>query len=246
MKAPKSVERGILELMEDGIGFAVDAEQTKLVDAEAPFSRASLLSTFLLLEAVANACLESMSVRGGFSDDLDRLPTLSKFDLFLTVGLKKRQLDRGRKEIQAIQDLKRLRDSFVHPRKQHIIWEKWNPKGESISASPSTPILGLSKIPSYCHLQDAVKGLRAAHGFFSYYFRRRCGFSRKKVSSLLISEDPKQRASTFMTPMLDRRMKHWLNKHDVPFDYFRVIWGDYADLPVWGLPNLALERPAAP
>lgn len=237
LTAPKSVERGIINLIEDGIGFAIYAERPKSVDSAQPLSRASLLATFLLLEAVANACLENISVKGKFGDNLDRLPVLSKFDLYLTVRLKKRQLDRGKPEVQAIQELKGLRDSFVHQRKQHIIWEKWSPRGESISRSPVTPILGLSKIPAYSHFGDAVTALRVTHEFFSYFFGKRCGFSQRKVSSLLVSEDPCQRNCGIITPVLDKRIQKWLQQKNIKLDYLKVIWSDYGDIPVWGIPT---------
>lgn len=234
MKAPKSVERGILSLIEDGIGLAISVERLGQVDGTGPLARASVLASFFLLEAVANACLESVGVTGRFAEDLDRLPTLSKFDAFLTLGLKKRQLNRGIKEVQGIRELKSLRDCFVHQRRQSIIWETWNPRGESRSKSPVTPVLGLSKIPSYCNLEDALKVLRATHGFLSYFFKKRCGFSKIRVSSILISDDPHQRPHQAITPVWDNRTLQWLQKNRIPLDYLRIMRGHYPGESVWG------------
>lgn len=246
MRVPKSVERGVLSLIEDGIGLAISAERLSQAEADgaASLSRASVLASFFLLEAVANACLESVGVKGRFAEDLDRLPTLSKFDTFLTLGLKKCQLDRGRKEVQGIRELKSLRDCFVHQRKQSIIWETWNPRGESRSKSPVTPVLGLSKIPSYCNLEDAVAVLRATHGFLSYFFKKRCGFSRIRVSSMLISEDPHQRPHQAITPMWDARTLEWLKENKIQFDYLRIVKGQYMMDSIWGgnLPSGSLKK----
>jgi hypothetical protein len=241
---PRTVERGIWELMENGFSFAIEAEKAG-GEAEGPLATGSLLHSFFLLEAVANVCVETLDPAGGFSGDVDRLPVLSKFDLFLTLGNKRRQLDRGAKEVQAIRELKSLRDVFVHPRKQSVVWEKWNPRGESTLVSPKTPILGISKVPNYHGADDAVIALRTVHDFFSYIFRRKCQFSRERVSAILFSEMPKLNLRYSSIRSFHPRLDQWLEEKQVRIDYFDRSFGSVDWPGDWGLPNKALQRTCA-
>jgi hypothetical protein len=84
-------------------GFSVIVEATSALILAAlddrkfsPLAGAAVLQSALLLEAAANCCVNELKLSARLADEFDRLPTLTKFDLFILVRSSgKTMLDRG-------------------------------------------------------------------------------------------------------------------------------------------------------
>ena len=223
MNSAESIERNIGELFLDGLTLAVEAELKDDSDADfsASLARGSLLSSFCLIEASANVCLESLAIGGQLGDDIDRIPTLSKLDLYLRLRFKNRKLDRGSFPFQGAQELKQIRDAFVHPKGHRIVWELME-DGSEVSQSPETKVLQLPKVAAYFGPEHAIVSLKATHRFLGHFFKDVCRFSPNSVSRLLFSEGPVPPSSELSYIHLERNVKQWVQKHKIPLGYIRL------------------------
>lgn len=190
-------------------------------EVAASLARSSVLATTLFVEACANTCLDMLALDTAFAGDVDRLPTLSKFDLFVRLYRAQRKIDRSRHEVQGVVELKRIRDSFVHPKGQRVIWDFWSPD-ESTSRSPRTKATDLPKILSFCGHEDAPRAMNAAHSFLGYLFGELCGFRPLHVSSLLFSEQPVPSPYEKLVPYWKADRYHWLKAKAVSLSYMRI------------------------
>ncbi|MBB6241667.1 hypothetical protein HDE79_001101 [Rhodanobacter sp. MP1X3] len=205
----------------DSIMLAMRAETEYGLEFQNSLSRSALLASTHLLEASANTCIDALALGNGFANDIDRLPFLSKFEIFVQLRFPKRQFDRARHEVQGVSELKQVRDSFVHPKSQKTIWESWSPEG-SVSRSPRTKSLGLSKIASYGHPDDAVRALKVSHAFLRYVFKDTCRFSAIRVNSFLCSEDPIPTHTEPVIPYWPRDIHRWLHNHCIDLSYIKI------------------------
>ena len=217
---PDAVERGAMTFLADSVVLAIRSEDDD-ADFSSSLSRASILASAQYIEACANTCLDTLKYEIDFIKDIERLPTLSKFELFSRLEFSNRPLDRGRNEILDYLELKKIRDSYVHPKSQKIIWESWT-ETSSISESPRTKRLNLPKIASFCSNDDAINALRATHGFLRYFFHDICRYSGQKVSALLCSEDPTPNLSDQITHYWDRRTLDWVKTKRIDLSYVRI------------------------
>lgn len=220
---PLAVERGIATLVSDSIDLAMEAELHADHDFQHTLARASILSSALFVEACANACIDLLGLGSKFADEVDRLPTIGKLDLFLHVRLRGVAINRSRAEYQGFCELKNLRDSFVHPRAQRYEWLEWT-ESSSVSTAPKTKSLGMSKIPSFCFSGDAIIALRAAHRFTGYFFRECARMRPKQVSALFHSESVVPDLTDTVTPSWPMSTKKWLDSRSIDVSYFRVHW----------------------
>lgn len=222
---PIAVERGIRTLVADSIALAMDAESHSDIDQKNRLARASIVSSLLFLEASANCCLDLLNLGARFAGEVDRLPTIAKYDLFLRIRCRGRALDRGRAEVQGYGELKSLRDSFVHPRAQRFEWIEWS-EDSDVSTSPKSKALGLTKIPSYCFPDDAITALKAAHRFAGYFFSECARMKPRQVSALLHSEAEVPDLTDPVIPAWPRTVRHWLTLHEIDLSYMRMCWYD--------------------
>jgi len=142
----------------------------------------------MMPEVAANILIETLGLESSVWSDVDRMSTIGKFDFFLRTTFRKRKLNRGTKELQGLKELKQLRDSFVHPKPQRVVWSL-SAEGLDLGSSDRTPLLAMSKNPSMWCVEDAVKGMRAVHAFLSHYFKFICKYSKMQSSNLLFSTD---------------------------------------------------------
>jgi hypothetical protein len=186
-------------------------------------ARASILSSTLFLEACANACLDMLNLGRRFSNEVDRLPTIAKFDLFLRMRSPRSSLDRSRSELQGYLELKALRDAFVHPKAQKYDWITWSEES-SKPTSPRSATLDLAKIPAYCASGDAVAAVRASHCFATYILKECAKLSSVRVSTLFYSEAGVPDFSEKVAPCWDRSIRQWLQEKDINVKYMRIVW----------------------
>ncbi len=218
---PDAVDRGTLVFLEDSIVLAMRSEVEQDSEAIGTLARASIMATAMFVEGCANTCLDMLSLDRQFATDIDRLPTLSKFELFVRLYRPRAKLERSRHEVQGLVELKKVRDLFVHPKGQAIIWESWSPEASS-SRSPRTKLTDLPKIASYSYDEDAVRAMKAAHVFLKYFFSKVCRFRSSHVSALLLSEDRIPNPKEKNAPYWDRHRHTWLKSKKVDLGYMRI------------------------
>jgi hypothetical protein len=223
MNTTQSIERNFGDLFLDSAKLVMKAEQEANCDTDFAFSlaRASLLSAFCLIEACANICLESLGIAGPLADDIDRMPILSKFDLYLRLKFKNKKLDRGSFPVQGAQELKKIRDTFVHPKAYRTVWQVESDRIETLEI-PRTKILNISKLPSEISPEEAIISIQATHRFLNYFFRDICGFSPSTVSHLLFSEEHIVPSSRISFICLEDDIKAWFLDHKIPIEYMRL------------------------
>jgi hypothetical protein len=218
---PDAVDRGTLVFLEDSIFLAMHSEGAQDSAAIGTLARASIMATAMFVEGCANTCLDMLSLERQFATDVDRLPTVSKFELFVRLYRPRAKLERSRHQIQGLMELKKVRDSFVHPKGQAIIWDSWSQEASS-SRSPRTNLTDLPKIASYSYDEDAVRAMKTAHAFLKYFFATVCGFRPSHVSALLLSEDRIPNPKEKTAPYWERHRHVWLRSKKVDLAYMRI------------------------
>ena len=154
---------------------------------EFTYVRSSILNTVLLPECATNCCLDALELPKSYGEDIDKLPFLSKLEFFLSRINANAKFDRGCKEVQAVAELKSVRDSRVHPKvkkKQVSEIEPWFP--------PDFGHTNLLKIPADCNywtVQHAALALRSANDFFNLFFLDWCKFNANTVCEILLASD---------------------------------------------------------
>ena len=155
---------------------------------EFTYTRTSILNTLLLFECGANCCIDALNLPGAFEEDIDKLPFLSKYEFFLSRTNPDARFDRGCKQVQAVAELKAVRDSYVHPkvkkRKYSKVDDLWSPD------FGQTTLLKIPRNPSRWHSSHAVLALQAANDFFNLFFLSWCKFDKNTVCEILLSSDP--------------------------------------------------------
>jgi hypothetical protein len=183
------VERSFFLLLIDAVKFAYMASLSDIEErVERSFCRSSILSSVILIESLSNILIETLPW-GALRNDLDKLPFLSKVDVYL-LSKGKSPLDRGRKEIQAISELKSIRDAFVHPKKKTRQGER-QPSEEGVSFNFSFgnyPVTAISNSPSSWSAKDAQSAVGSAITFVRYLLLDVLELSTDDAYKLITSE----------------------------------------------------------
>jgi len=181
-------DRAFRTLFEDGVHLLLASQAATDHDEAASFARGSIACTMMLPEVSANVCIESLELENSVFNEIDKLAPLAKFDYFLRTTFRNRRIVNGTSQVQKLQELKRLRDAFVHPKRQIVQWEPGE-NGNFIGRSGRTQFLNMSKNPAMWDEQDAIKAMLGAHDFLRYFFTDLCRYSKKKVTDLLFSDE---------------------------------------------------------
>jgi hypothetical protein len=218
LSGPEHLDRGIEALLEGSIELAFTAWRTGDSASGHVLARSSLLSSMLYGEACANACIDSLILPKKLTEDIEKLTTLSKFDLFCRLR-NGSSFDRGDDSAQGFAELMSLRNKYAHPKAQQV---QWNPVNEfsSVATSPRTKHLRIPTIISYCTPDDAIKGLRGTHAFMRHLFKDICSLSPSETSAFLLST---RRVPTPLDSHHKRtaftHVEKWLKDNNVPLDY---------------------------
>jgi hypothetical protein len=158
-------------------------------DLSRTFSRASIVNSILLLECGANCLIESLKLPSKLFNDIDKIAFISKFEFFLIQHNIKETFDRGCSEVQAISDLKSIRDALVHPKvkKQDMVKISENCWSADFGESQH---LSLPRDQHSWEKEHAIVALKAVNQFYNKYLLEWCGFSQKLIVDLLLSSEP--------------------------------------------------------
>lgn len=201
--------RKFLALFWDAIRLARMAQETQENDeTELSCARASIMNSIFSLECAANCCIDILPSGDSFKKDIDKLPFLSKFETFLSIIFKDKTIDRGKIEVQAIHELKTIRDSFTHPKikKAKLTTTDENEIKLKPGAGYITNILGTghTKTKAYdfgCtqylniprniawQAEDAILVLHAVTRFMNYFFIDLCSYDSDTISAILVSHE---------------------------------------------------------
>ncbi|HCI13249.1 MAG TPA: hypothetical protein DFK12_04640 [Gallionellaceae bacterium] len=214
-------DRAFMTLFVDGVHLLVASENAADNDISNSFARGSLACTMMLPEVVANILIETLHLESSTFSDVDKMSAIGKFDFYLRTSFRSRKLDRGMRPVQALQELKRLRDIFVHPKAQTV---RWTPDKDSSHTGESdrTPLLDMSKNPTMWYSDDAIKAMRAVHEFFAYYFRDLCHFGKGRVSNILFSQDAVPDKDIHTYHLFYRHFVEALRDWKVDISYFKI------------------------
>lgn len=183
-------DRPFRTLFEDGVYLLRAAEQSDDIEESNSLARGSIVCTMMLPEVVANICIESLQLDRTIYNEIDKLTPLGKFDYFLKCKYKNRSVPIGILPVQKIQELKRLRDTFVHPKRFQVFWKPSSENdGSYIGKSKRTQFLDMSTNPTMWGIEDAIKAMQGAHEFLSYFFIELCRLSKRKTTNLLFSDE---------------------------------------------------------
>jgi hypothetical protein len=186
----ETYDRGFKTLFDDSIRLLIASKKNFYdYDSHFSFARGSIVCSMLLPEVSANKCIESLQLDKGFFNEIDKLSPIAKFDYFLRVFFKGKTIDRGLKPVQQLQELKKLRDSFVHPKKSLVKWVKNQDDDSYLGSSPNTEMLKMSVNPQMWGSDDAITAMRGVHDFLHYFFIEKCKFTKKTITNLLFSHD---------------------------------------------------------
>ncbi len=104
----------------------------------------SVLNAALSLEALANILLENFDSPRQLTNDVDKLSTLGKFDIYLLSRGNQKFLDRGNFLVQQVSALISWRHGYVHPRTRD---RKWNKLSEHSFEEAESPLHTVLNIP---------------------------------------------------------------------------------------------------
>ena len=179
-------------LLSDAIFFEKLARNESNEQIRKRYARSSIIFSSLILECAANCCLSCFEINTQLKNDLDKLPFLTKLDLFALHGFKK-QIDYGRHEVQKVNEIKSIRDSIVHPKVIKTI--VGNPvEGErhfasfpynltfSIKPKPATGMIGNSSLWTH---RDCFTAIQTVIEFFNYFFQELLEMEKGLVFGLL-------------------------------------------------------------
>jgi hypothetical protein len=194
--------------------LAHDVDQAQNNDGyEFTYIRSSILNTLLLFECGANCCIDSLNLPAKFEEDIDKIPFLSKYEFFLGKINAQTTFDRGRREVQAVAELKAIRDRFVHPK---VKKQRYSEVTDGISDADfgSTQLLKFPWNPVRWSPSHAVLALKVANEFFNLFFLSWSKFSSDTVCEILLSSSAASIPAQSTTRIdavggLDRAVRDW-------------------------------------
>lgn len=210
-------------LAEDSLLLISASEAQTYDDLANSMARAAVLDALVLPEVVANCCIDNLGLPNATYKEIDRLSVISKFDFYLRTKFRSKYLDRGALHVQALSELKKLRDDYVHPKLRRIAWIGAE-DGMQSAERPITPMLGIAKNPRDWWHHDAILAVRATHSFFKYFFLTCCHYNKSTVASLLSGDSEAPERGNFYVPYLRKSMRTDLNRWGIDLSYVKHGW----------------------
>jgi len=194
--------------------FAFDTNQDNFKDdVISPFVRSSILNSILTLECGANCLIDALDLPGQFYNDIEKIPFLSKFEFFHNTLNTKQKFDRGCKEVQAVSELKSIRDFYVHPKVKKAKYERI---GENVWDADfgKTNLLKFPREPRRWRREHAILALKSVNDFYNKFFLEWCNLNTAAVVDILLSSDKADINSPIGAHIdciggLDRAVKEW-------------------------------------
>ena len=182
----------------------------------------------LLPEVAANTCLETLCLDRSIFQDVDKLSVLAKFDFFVRTTFRNRKIDRGVVAVQGFQEIKSLRDAYVHPKRKPVDWQaseiSSDGSEEHIEAPKRTSLLQISQLTGSWGSDEARCVMVAVHRFLKYVFKDVCKLPATAATALLFSEEQTPDRTQPYVPYFDKDVKGLLKQWGVDTSYLRLSW----------------------
>lgn len=197
--------------------FAFDTNADEYEDdVISPLVRSSILNSILLLECGANCLIDALCLPDQFYKDIDKLPFLSKFEFFLNTLNTGKRFNRGCKEVQAILELKSIRDFYVHPKVKKAVYSKIAEDEDVWDVDfGNTNLLKFPRNPKEWKREHSILALRSVNNFYNKFLLEWCGLSPDRNVDILLSSDKAAMNSNAIGAYidcvggLDRAVKEW-------------------------------------
>lgn len=173
-----SLQLGLQKLADSKNREEDDQETNWLAVSAGMYCRYAFLLAANALEAAANALILGMETSQASYSDLEKLPTLLKFEVFCLA--KGKYLDRGNAMYARIKDVVRCRNEFVHPKPKKASF-KLSDDGKEVEFQ--VPRTGTREHPTYysifepSHACEAIGDILA---FISWVVFDICAYEQKE------------------------------------------------------------------
>lgn len=216
-------------LLDDSFVLLQCAEDPDELQCIGTFIRSSILASMLIPEIAANICIETLDLEKSVFNGIDRLSVIAKFDIFLRMKFRNRKIDKGIFAVQGFQEIKRLRDRYVHSKRLPIEWkltnyEETTETSEYVACPSEMSLTKIGMHPANWTISDAKRVMIVVHSFMSYFFRDCCKYSSKRTTSLLFSVMDVPNPDEEFIPCYDRSLKQLLKDWGVDMSYLKLCW----------------------
>ena len=148
-------------------------------------SKSCILSCALALEAVANSLLNDLDYSKRLRDSADRFQPLEKFE-FALYHISEKILDRGAPQVQAIAELFKLRNDFVHPKAVEVTGNLSVPSKLMEFEDEPWPTLKIPREPRRWIYEHAKAVVVATDRFLAYFLLDLSGFDQGRAMATLL------------------------------------------------------------
>lgn len=181
-----------ITLVADAINFCHLAENPSFTkSARASMVRASILNTVFAIECAANSLLNSLGLSKHIYNQLEKLPTTDKFEAMLLLISPATKFDRGKTEIQAMQELIKIRNNQVHvkSKQQEVTGNSINEAWWTFETNPEakSSILGIPDNSDFWNNTHSRYALHSLDHFLELYFIDYAGYKSEDVTPILFS-----------------------------------------------------------
>jgi len=219
----ESPRRSFFTLFVDSIELLQASECESESDFSATLARSSIINSLILPEVAANSLVDSLDLKPAIYREIDKMSVLGKMDLFLWSTFRNRSIDRGRSVVQKYQELKQLRDAFVHPKKHKLSWTQTSDDEETAGCELSQQ-LRLAKLSLFWDADTARLVMQGTHDYLNYFFKDCCRFSKTKAASILFSEENVPNNDAVVIPFLSTSARRLLKNWQVNIAYMKLGW----------------------
>jgi hypothetical protein len=194
-----------ITLFSDAIIFCHLSENPALTrSARSSLARASILNSVFTLECAANVLLNGLGLPKEEYVRLERMPVLDKYESMLWMTRPNINFDRGRKEVQAVRELVRIRNAQVHvrTREQEVVAEyvdQFTWKFEAPEKS-SRSIVGIPDNSDSWDHGHGQRALKALDDFLKLYLLEYAELSPFEVNVMLFSNISVDGKPTILIP----------------------------------------------
>lgn len=185
------LRRPTLDLFCDSIFLAQMAEECSEDSGDsrkAALVEAAMSMAMFAIEASANCALEFYQCSQQMKASLDKLSVLDKFEFLLHVRNRSALFDRGRKEMQQLQELIALRNSYVHPKVQENLVQAQFSTHTFNGDVRKTKQLNIPNDSQHWKLEHVKVSIKAIAEFWNLFFVELCSMIPKESGRLFLSD----------------------------------------------------------
>jgi len=177
-----------------------------------PCARSSALNSLLIAECAANCLIHSMELSSSLHKQIEKMPTLAKYEFFLSRRRAERVFDYGMKQIAALKELLELRNEYVHPKVEREKYEKID-EGMWAANYGNTKILKIPYDIDIWQVKHSVYALKAVSDFLNLFLLEWCEMKTSETINILLIDEKVDVQGDWVAVdgvgALDRAMHKW-------------------------------------